>query len=142
MPFDPFSFYQLALDLAQSDASEAQLRSAISRAYYAGHLLAREGLVRKGWEPTGSGSDHGGVITAMRTRFSKFRTQAEKLNTVRRFREHADYHLDVKESSFNEGCQHCAAIRKAPETRAAAEKKHWEEVKDVCDNLIPLLRKI
>ena len=64
MPFDARDFSSLALWLVENRTSEASLRTAISRTYYAAHLLA----VRKpknNWVPTGKGEDHRGVIRTL-----------------------------------------------------------------------------
>jgi hypothetical protein len=42
--FDPVRYLCLAVDLALSTEDEAKLRTAVGRAYYALHLLARENL--------------------------------------------------------------------------------------------------
>lgn len=61
MPFDAKGFYDLALWLVQQRTDEASLRTAISRVYYAAHLLAVQRLIQKGWEAKGTGDDYGRV---------------------------------------------------------------------------------
>lgn len=90
MPFDPEDFLDLAVSLA-SEPGEAERRSAISRAYYAVHLHARETLVTTGEiNPTKTGTDHAVVISKLRARGGALGDQVDWLR-VRRNR--ADYRL-------------------------------------------------
>lgn len=91
--FDPADFLALARALAgTTDPSEAELRTAISRAYYAVFLKARENLVRLGRiTPTQSGEDHGLVIATLRGHGGPHGDQLDKL---RRNRGQADYQLE------------------------------------------------
>lgn len=69
MPFTAKDFYQLALWIVEQKADEASFRTAISRAYYAAHLLAIEkAQEKKGLKPKGTGDDPMGVIRALNTR--------------------------------------------------------------------------
>ena len=98
MPFDAAEFNSLALWLIDQRTDESSLRTAISRVYYAGHLLAVQGLKRKkGWEPKGTGENHRGVILELRA--GTTRGLSDRLNQLRMLREHADYHLDASEST-------------------------------------------
>ncbi len=92
MPFDPEDFLSLAKNLTSaSSASEADLRTAISRAYYAVYLRARETLIAAGeMQSTKSGADHGIVISKLRSRGGSLGDQVDWLR-VRRTR--ADYRL-------------------------------------------------
>ena len=92
MPFDPRDFLSLAENLASaSTANEADLRTAISRAYYAVHLRARETLVAADqMQSTKSGADHEIVISKLRRRGGSLGDQVDWLR-VRRIR--ADYRL-------------------------------------------------
>jgi len=44
VPFDPTQFLRVAAVIASSEANEAMLRTAVSRAYYAVFLIARDRL--------------------------------------------------------------------------------------------------
>ena len=92
-PFDPGDFLTLARSLASKPgATEAELRTAVSRAYYAVFLKARENLVRLGrMSPTQSGGDHGPVIATLRGHGGPHGDQLDKL---RRNRGQADYQLE------------------------------------------------
>ena len=92
MPFDPRDFLSLAENLASaSTANEADLRTAISRAYYAVHLRARETLFAAGQlQGTKSQADHRTVISKLRSRGGSLGDQVDWLR-VRRNR--ADYRL-------------------------------------------------
>lgn len=92
MPFDPHGYLTLADRLATaSSASEAELRTAVSRAYYALHLRARENLAAAGeLKATGTGADHELVISGLRGRGGSLGDQLDWLR-IRRIR--ADYRL-------------------------------------------------
>lgn len=68
MPFLAKDFYDLALWLVQQRTDEVSLRTAISRVYYAGHLLAVQRLMQKGWEPRGGGEDQGSTVSGQFSR--------------------------------------------------------------------------
>ena len=59
--FDPDEFFRFANQLVQDNPNEAALRSAISRAYYACHLVARDQLF---------GVDHAGLTSGARKRIA------------------------------------------------------------------------
>ena len=92
MPFDPQDFLSLAQNLTSAPtASEAELRTAISRAYYAVHLRARETLIAAGqMQSTKNRADHEIVISKLRSRGGSLGDQVDWLR-VRRIR--ADYRL-------------------------------------------------
>lgn len=141
MPFDAKDFYALAVWLVQNRTSEASLRTAISRAYYTGHLLAVQKLKEKGWEPTGKGDDHGRVIHELGSR--RFRNLAEELRRLRALREHADYHLEASDSVFSKDCEFCKKIREAVSpSDPVVNQRHWKEAKEVGEHLFPLLEKL
>ncbi len=51
--FDPKAFYDVASEFCNPRSTEAQLRTSISRSYYASFLMARETLSRNGlYAPT------------------------------------------------------------------------------------------
>jgi len=70
---------------------EVAIRTAISRTYYAAHLLARDALVKKGWTPP-RGEVHGAVLAELRRR-NKMRLAGD-LAKLQRLRNHADYHVE------------------------------------------------
>lgn len=91
-PFDPSEFLQLAARLSQS-ANQGELRSAVSRAYYAVFLRAREVLrATNAITPTNSGRDHGNVIQALRTRGGP---EGNQLDRLRVQRGRVDYNLNI-----------------------------------------------
>lgn len=93
--FDPFTFLTLAEALlTTNDPTEAQLRTAISRAYYALHLRARERLIDRGrMESTGTGLDHQIVIETLRAAGG---AEGDQLDAVRSERSIADYDLETE----------------------------------------------
>jgi len=99
VPFAATDFHTLALWLIQNRTDEASLRTAISRVYYAGHLLAVQRLMTRGWEPKGTGEDHRGVIRELRR--GRTRHLADKLTLLLELREHADYHLEAADMDRN-----------------------------------------
>ena len=96
-PFDPKGFLTLAETLASNPAGDpATYRSALSRAYYAVFLVARESLTTKGViSPSFSASDHGLVIRTLR---SLNRQVGDQLDKLRRKRNRADYVLTTQVS--------------------------------------------
>ena len=141
MPFAARNFYDLALWLVQQRTDEVSLRTAISRAYYAGHLLAVQKLVQKGWEPRGGGEDHGRVLQELRSR--RTRNLAGMLDQLREFRDHADYHLDTSDTVRNQHCKLCRQLRELFITsEPVVNQNHWEEAKEVSERLFPLLKKL
>ena len=93
MSFNPQDFLALARTLVNNSSSgEAELRSAVSRAYYAVHLEARERLIAAGqMVATKSGADHDIVVSRLRSRGGSVGDQVDWLR-VRRIR--ADYRLE------------------------------------------------
>ena len=92
MPLDPQEFLAQA-DLLLATGGEAGYRSAINRAYYACHLLARDrlfGLDAARWEAGPRRPSHRAVIAAVRQHPS-FRTIAHELEDLKTMREVADY---------------------------------------------------
>lgn len=140
MPFDARDFSSLASWLVENRADEASFRTAISRVYYAAHLLA----VRKpknNWTPAGTGADHRGVIRSL-NRGNTMRL-ASLLEQLLELREHADYHVEAVGTVFNQGCRFCKKIRESSlQSEQAVNLTHWEEAKKVRDRLFPLLEKL
>lgn len=90
--FDPHEFLQLAAQLSQA-TTQGELRSAVSRAYYATFLRAREVLAaNNSISPTNTGQDHGIVIQALR---SRNRAEGNQLDRLRVQRGRSDYNLNV-----------------------------------------------
>ena len=92
MPLDPELFLGQARRLANDAENEADYRSAISRAYYACHLVARDALfgvdARGGKRPS-----HWAVINSVNKVPSRHR-DARRLRRLKRMREVADYVTD------------------------------------------------
>ena len=92
MALDPGEFLAQA-DLLVATGTEAGYRSAVSRAYYACHLLARDrlfGLDAAQWQASPRRPSHHAVIDAVRGRLPSDRT-ARGLEDMKRMREVADY---------------------------------------------------
>jgi hypothetical protein len=141
LEFDPKDFYVFSCWVVEQNSNdEAGLRAAISRSYYAAHLIAREKLRQKGWSmATGFGSDHSAVIRELRTR--RFRTHGDTLALLKECREHADYHLDSTESELNRDCKICQKLRTAGASKIV-EIDHWQEAQNLVLRCLPLLEKI
>ena len=92
MALDPGEFLAQA-ELLEASGTEAGYRSAVSRAYYACHLLARDrlfGLDAAQWRASPRRPSHHAVIDALRERLSSDRT-ARGLEDLKTMREVADY---------------------------------------------------
>ncbi len=141
MTFNPINFYELAQWLVDQRIDESSLRTAISRVYYAAHLIALEKLVQKNWTPKGRGEDHGGVIRELRTR--KFRQLGDRLKRLLELREHADYHLEASLTVRNLYCSFCRQIRDSNnQTAQIVSRNHWDEVSYLGNKCVPLLEKL
>ena len=95
MALDPAEFLVHA-SLLMEAGGEAGYRSAINRAYYACHLMARDrlfGLDAARWEPPPRRPSHRAVIRFLR-RSPSTRNAAHSLELLRRTREIADYVRD------------------------------------------------
>jgi hypothetical protein len=140
VPFDARDLSSLASWLTEQRTDEASIRTAISRVYYAAHLL----VVRKpknNWVPTGTGADHRGVIRAL-NRGATTRL-ASLLEQLLELREHADYHVEATDTVFNRGCRFCKKIAASSSQREqVVDLSHWEEVKKISARLFPLLEKL
>lgn len=93
--FDPLALLQIAEELGdRTDPKEGHFRSAINRAYFAMHLKSAWGLEKDGlYSSKREAQDHGRVIEVLRTG-AKRRGAGDRLATLRRLRERADYILD------------------------------------------------
>jgi len=90
--FDPYDFLRLAEDLARKpDPSQAELRAAVGRAYYAIFLQGRARLMARGrMNATGTGDEHRIVTRRLRQRS---RALGATANALRTQRNRADYNL-------------------------------------------------
>ena len=127
MPLDPELFLGQAQRLARTAENEADYRSAISRAYYACHLVARDALF--GVDAAGGRRpSHWAVINSVG---KAEENGADRLRRLKRMREVADYvtdslHPEVQAVFANSRVSGWASLA----TRALA----------VADALIPRLR--
>jgi hypothetical protein len=140
VPFDPAELNTVAHALVACGTDEANLRTAIGQLYYAAHLMAREGLRTKGWEPTGRGKDHGLVIAKLAQH--NLRVQSDQLSHLKELREHADYHLEPTESALNQGCKQCRNIRRVGPAGNLVTIADWQEAADTSSRLFPKLLKL
>jgi hypothetical protein len=92
VPFDPAGFLTIARTLVgRGNADEAELRTAVGRAYYGVFLVARERLTQTGEIiPTWTSDDHWIVITALRSRGGPY---GDQLHRLRGERNRDDYDL-------------------------------------------------
>jgi hypothetical protein len=141
MAFDAREFRDLADWLVTNRNNEASLRTAISRIYYAAHLLARERLIAKrNWSPTGRGNDHSGVIIALRQ--GRTRQLSDNLRELLRLREHADYHLEATDTELNQQCFHCQQVRGLAAGTPVVNKSHWDNVQELSQAVFPQLDRL
>lgn len=94
--FEPEAFLVVAESIVHDGArvSEALLRTAVGRAYYAAHLYAREDLLRRrriNRDRRGK-TRHGAVIRALNTPATQLAANA--LDQLMALRERSDYDLD------------------------------------------------
>jgi len=87
--FDPEDFLRLAERLVRSN-NEAEVRTAIGRAYYAVFLKARTNLSANRFVQTGSARDHGLVAGALADE-----DDVLELGRLRQARNRADYRPDL-----------------------------------------------
>lgn len=90
--FEPQEFLRLADLLARKSAiTEAEARTAVSRAYYAVRLYARERLINSGWmTSTSTGRDHQLVIETLKRLGGP---EGDEIDWLRIRRTRADYQL-------------------------------------------------
>ena len=138
MSFEAKDFYELALWLATTKKDEASFRSAISRAYYAAHLLAVEkAQSRKRFAPKGTGDDHMGVIRALN--LGKTNTIATRLVKLLARRTHADYHLKTSDD-IQEVCDYCKELRRISASHVGVDQSFWEQAKADTEKILNLLQ--
>jgi len=142
--FAPELFYDIATWLCGDSGTnagvrsdEVALRTAISRTYYAAHLLAREVLVKKGWKPP-RGEVHGAVLAELRRR-NKPRLAGD-LASLQRLRNHADYHIETDSGHSADICRLCEEL-KTPNPPDVVNGEHWKRAARIAPGLISLLVK-
>lgn len=87
--FDEQEFLDVARHLQSASEREGFQRSAISRAYYATFLLARQVCLENNWiANTGSGSDHGAIASALNSLNIRL---GRDFRDLQRLRRNADY---------------------------------------------------
>ena len=94
--FDPDRFFAQAERLAQFGEGEEDHRSAISRAYYACHLTARDrmfGVDGANWGTQGRRPSHYAVIAAA-AKFPLIGIDSDRFERLKLMREKADYLRD------------------------------------------------
>ena len=106
MTFDWTEFLKLARELQERAddadlpfAPEAAKRTAVSRAYYAAFCHARNYAEKRfGFQPSGSGQDHGSLRTFFRRQNDEvFEEVAARLDEAREWRNQCDYDDEVEE---------------------------------------------
>ena len=95
--FDPLEFLRVAESLANDDASEAALRTAVSRTYYAVFLVARDRF-----QVEGSRNIHGRVTGALRTYSKDASIQFQKLMDLRALADYQLQDLDILDRNWND----------------------------------------
>lgn len=140
LPFDPKDFRSLAQWITSQRQDEASFRTAISRMYYAAHLLAVTKLMATGWIPSGGGQDHGGAVRRLK-RGTTFGLGTQ-LDHLRELREHADYHLEATVNDGNRYCPHCIKIRQSTAVVQNVTDAHWQEAIKTGNRCFPLLDRL
>lgn len=115
-PFDPLNFLDLAYALGEQTESEAHLRAAAGRAYYAMFLTARG---RLGIRP--SRKDQ--VETLSKLKRAHYGT-GEKLGRLLGLRTEADYHLTASHPGYVDWVQ------------------NWARAKGYVEDILPRIRNI
>lgn len=92
---DPKDFLRVANDLAESDEA-AELRSAVSRAYYAAFHVARKLLVDMGFEIAKGPAAHGDICKYLGNAANSTVVHAgSNIGDLRGWRNQADYEIDL-----------------------------------------------
>lgn len=91
--FNPRELFDIAVQLGDNGTTEARLRSAINRAYYAVFWLARK--------KTGVSDRHDSHLKVVQSlkRMSGFNVEGDRLDAFRRLRGVADYDLVPQKAS-------------------------------------------
>ena len=107
---DPKDFLRVANDLAKSDEA-AELRSAVSRAYYAAFHVARKLLVDMGFEISKGPGAHGDVCKYLGNAGNPTVEHAgSNIGDLKGWRNQADYELDLVEHENSRSVQNIVLI--------------------------------
>ena len=107
---DPKDFLRVANDLAKSDEA-AELRSAVSRAYYAAFHVARKLLIDMGFEISKGPGAHGDVCKYLgNAANSTVEHAGSNIGDLRNWRNQADYELDLVEHENSGKVQHIVTV--------------------------------
>ena len=112
MAFEPLDWEALAGELALLN-TEAALRTAIGRLYYAMFVKSRDSLAAKRLiQPDQSDGDHRRVVEGLK--MNKRAAAGVALDNLRRLRNNADYAMgsEVNRQSFETAKAHAAQIRR------------------------------
>jgi len=85
--FDPREFYRLGRALGNRGTSEAEIRTAIGRVYYAVFIVARDRM-----RVRGRGNVHDAVVNRVKRRHG-YKSIGDQLASLRRLRNVADYQM-------------------------------------------------
>lgn len=126
--FDPLEFAQYAQRSVLADQSEACLRTAVGRLYYAAFLTALWRLYPQGTiprhrleqQPTNRRSIHAVVVDDVRDRSFMAGTQLDRLRVLR---VQADYHP-------------------SPEPRYAEWTSNWQNASALCQSVLPSIQRL
>ena len=123
--FNPEDYWQISLKLVNQKPSDADYRTASNRAYYACHLVGCEkGIIKR----TYSAKDHSALWGELRRRGTVW---WNKLETLYRIREHADYHVSL-DNPDSANCPYC---------QGTAEST-WGTAKDITENILPYIKSL
>ena len=133
--FDPELFFSQAERLAQPNLGEEDYRTAVSRAYYACHLTARDrlfGIDAVDWGAQGGRPSHYAVIAAS-VASSAGGIDGRPFRWLKQMREKADYvrdpdHPEVRQMFANYGVRDWAGLA--------------SEALVIARNLLPVLRQL
>ena len=107
---DPKDFLRVANDLAKSDEA-AELRSAVSRAYYAAFHVARKLLVDMGFEISKGSGAHGDICNYLGNAGNPTVEHAgSNIGDLKGWRNQADYELDLDEHENSRSVQKIVSI--------------------------------
>lgn len=128
MSFDPREYLQLAYAIgAQGQATDAALRCAFSRAYYACFLAARDRLLDMGWAGYQVQGCHALVKKQVKYRVTP--AIYAKYDALLELRLHADYHCTATPSAINRNgnCPYCRRSTTAF-PKPASSRDYWDEL--------------
>ena len=133
--FDPELFFKQAERLAQPGGGEEDYRTAVSRAYYACHLTARDrlfGVDAVNWGTEGRKPSHYAVIAAAAA-FPEVDVDGQRFEWLKLMREKADYvrdpdHPEVRQLFTSYGVRDWGELA--------------SEALVIARNLLPILRQL